>query len=235
MNNIEYLWQKLHSLQNLRCFVPGLWEKKICWSLVKTLWIQILNVSLISMYFWSSYWIFLCFGVLICETGIKIVFTQVVELKWVNVCDVLKRVPGTFMQACWVAQSRPTLCDSMDCSLPGSSAHGIFQARILSGLPFPSLRGSSRPRDWTCVSCIGRQIPYHWATWEARQAHSRCLNVSYIITTTTSSSCVALGNLLLLSDVMIHLTFLFLYKNRVIATSLGCHEEWMRQRLWQAW
>ena len=37
-----------------------------------------------------------------------------------------------------VAQLCPTLCDPMACSLPGSSVHGIFQARILSGLPFPS-------------------------------------------------------------------------------------------------
>ena len=37
-----------------------------------------------------------------------------------------------------VAQSCPTLCDPMDCSLPGFSVHGIFQARVWSGLPFPS-------------------------------------------------------------------------------------------------
>ena len=37
-----------------------------------------------------------------------------------------------------VAQSCPTLCDPMDCSLPGSSVHGIFQAIYWSGLPFPS-------------------------------------------------------------------------------------------------
>ena len=39
-----------------------------------------------------------------------------------------------------VAQSCPTLCDPMDCRLPGSSVHGILQARVLAGLPFPSLR-----------------------------------------------------------------------------------------------
>ena len=37
-----------------------------------------------------------------------------------------------------VAQSCPTLCDPMDCSLPGFSVHGIFQARILEWVPFPS-------------------------------------------------------------------------------------------------
>ena len=43
---------------------------------------------------------------------------------------------------------------------------GILQARILEWVP-SFTRGSSQPRDWTCVSCIGRQILYHWATWEA--------------------------------------------------------------------
>ena len=37
-----------------------------------------------------------------------------------------------------VAQSCPTLCDPRDCSLPGSSVHGIFQASVWSGFPFPS-------------------------------------------------------------------------------------------------
>ena len=53
----------------------------------------------------------------------------------------------------------------MDCSLPGSSVHGILQARILEWVAMPSLRGSSWPRDWTCISyisCIGRQVLYHW-------------------------------------------------------------------------
>ena len=53
-----------------------------------------------------------------------------------------------------VTQSCPTLCDSMDCSLPGSSNHGIFQARLLDRLPFPSPGESSWHRYWTRVSCI---------------------------------------------------------------------------------
>ena len=46
------------------------------------------------------------------------------------------------------------------------SVHGIFQARILEWGAISSFRGSSRPRDITHISCIGRQILYHWATWE---------------------------------------------------------------------
>ena len=51
-----------------------------------------------------------------------------------------------------VAQSCPTLFDPMDCSLPGSSIHGIFQARVLEWVVISFSRGSSRPRDWTQVS-----------------------------------------------------------------------------------
>ena len=53
-----------------------------------------------------------------------------------------------------VVQSCPTLCDPMDCSLSGSSVHGILQARTLEWVAMPSSRGSSRPRDQTRVSCI---------------------------------------------------------------------------------
>ena len=53
-----------------------------------------------------------------------------------------------------VAQSCPTLCDPMDCSLLGSSIHGIFQARILEWVAISFSSGSSRPRDQTRVSFI---------------------------------------------------------------------------------
>ena len=53
-----------------------------------------------------------------------------------------------------VAQSCPTLCDPMDCSLPGSLVHGILQARILKWVSISFSRGSSRPSDRTQVSCI---------------------------------------------------------------------------------
>ena len=52
------------------------------------------------------------------------------------------------------AQSCPTLCDLMDCSSPGFFVHGLFQARILEWIAILFSRGSSRPRDWTGVSCI---------------------------------------------------------------------------------
>ena len=75
---------------------------------------------------------------------------------------------GSPKNGCAHAQSRQPFCDPMDCSPPGSSIHGIFQARILEWVAYS--RGSSWPRDWThvsCCFCIGRWVLYHWATWEA--------------------------------------------------------------------
>ena len=60
-----------------------------------------------------------------------------------------------------VLKSCLILCDLMVCSLPDSSVHGIFQARILEWVAIPSPGESSPPRDQTHVSCIGRQILYH--------------------------------------------------------------------------
>ena len=51
-------------------------------------------------------------------------------------------------------QSCPTLCDPMEYRPPGSSVHGVLQARILEWAAFASSRGSSLPSDPTQVSCI---------------------------------------------------------------------------------
>ena len=66
-----------------------------------------------------------------------------------------------------VAQSCPTLCDPMDYSPPGSSVHGILQARILGWVAISFSRESSRPRDRTHVSCIAGGRFNLWATMEA--------------------------------------------------------------------
>ena len=80
------------------------------------------------------------------------------------------RVPQSFMMGCKqpatdsrgrhcslqrkVAQSCLTLCDPMDCSLPGSSIHGTLQARVLEWVAISFSRGSSRSGDRTQVSHI---------------------------------------------------------------------------------
>ena len=64
-----------------------------------------------------------------------------------------------------VAQLCPTLCDPVDCSLPGSSIHGILQARILEWVTISFSRGSSQPRDQTWVSRIGGRCFNLWTSW----------------------------------------------------------------------
>ena len=61
-------------------------------------------------------------------------------------------------------QSCPTLCDTMDCSPPGSSVHGILQARILEWVAIPFSRGSSWPRNRTHIPCIASGFFTFWAT-----------------------------------------------------------------------
>ena len=78
----------------------------------------------------------------------------------------MKRCSALLVIVCSVKllQSCPTLCDPMDCGLPGFSVHGILQARILEWVAMPLSRGSSLPRDQTCVSYvsyIGRKVLYH--------------------------------------------------------------------------
>ena len=66
--------------------------------------------------------------------------------------------------------SHAQLCDPMDYSPPGFSAHGTFQARIQKWAAISYSWGSSQPRDQTCVSClfcIVKWTLYQWATWEA--------------------------------------------------------------------
>ena len=80
-----------------------------------------------------------------------------------------------------VTQSCLTLCNFMDCSPPDSSVHGIFQERILEWVAISSSRGSSWPRNWTCVSCIGRQILYQSHLASSSALPSACLDPSLLL------------------------------------------------------
>ena len=92
-----------------------------------------------SMEYFSLLFATRCFGFL--STSVK------------NVMGILIEVKVLITQSCM------TLCNPMDCSLPGSSVYGISQARTLEWIAISSSRGSSQPRDQThvsCVSCIGK-------------------------------------------------------------------------------
>ena len=96
------------------------------------------------------------------------------EFKSMHVCMCM----CVCVYVCSVAQSASSL-QPLDCGPPGSSVHGISQARMLEWVAISFSRGSSQPRGWTCISCIshnGRWILYlaggfftTWATWEAQE------------------------------------------------------------------
>ena len=65
-----------------------------------------------------------------------------------------------------VTQLCLTLCDPMDCNLPGSSIHEILQARMLEWVDISPSQRSSEPGDWTQVSCIAGRFFTIWATRE---------------------------------------------------------------------
>ena len=77
------------------------------------------------------------------ETKVRSIFPLYLHTSLKNACVCAKSL-----------QSCPTLSDPMDCSPPGSSVHGILQARILEWAAISSSRGSSQPRDRTQVACM---------------------------------------------------------------------------------
>ena len=76
--------------------------------------------------------------------------------------DSLPFEPPGSVCVCLVAQSCPTLCDPVHCSLPGSSVCWIFRQESWSRLPFPAPGESSWARIWTRVSCTGRHPGPLW-------------------------------------------------------------------------
>ena len=77
-----------------------------------------------------------------------------------------------------VSKSCLTLCDPMDCNLPGSSVHCILQARILQWVAISFFRGSSQPRDWTWFSCIAGRF---FTIWAMAIKHMKRCSTSLII------------------------------------------------------
>ena len=95
---------------------------------------------------------------------------EVIGIGWLWSLNMRTHIKPLGAELCSVAQSCLMLCDPINCSLPCSSIHGMLQAGILERIAISYSRGSTWPRDWTCVSCIswfGKWIFYHWATCEA--------------------------------------------------------------------
>ena len=71
---------------------------------------------------------------------------------------------------CQLLQSCLTFQDPMDCSPPGSSVYGIFQAKVVEWVSMPSSRGSFWPRDWTRISCASRVAGGFFTCWVTGEA-----------------------------------------------------------------
>ena len=111
----------------------------------------------------------------------------------------------------------------MDCNPPGSSIHGISQAKILEWVAISFSRGSSQPRDRTCVSCVGRQIIHHSATREAQPALLMVLKLTLQV-----HSCLKAFAFALLLNLPRQYSFRYLLKcqlqkDAIRATSLQQH------------
>ena len=148
-------------------------------------WFQIMNLVIILFYFyltlcispsiflvwkWSLSNIYSVDSILICwlllifpfwSWSIILIFLQwfhCLDIMWVCVCVCVCACTHTHEHT----QLCPTLCDTMQCSLPGSS--------VLEWVAISSSRGSFSLKDWTLISCTsstGRSILYHWVTWGA--------------------------------------------------------------------
>ena len=99
----------------------------------------------------------------------------------------------------------PTLCDAIDCNLPGLSVHGILQARILEWVAVPFSRGSSRPRNRIRISCIVGRFFTSWITEGNFFAFNYLLNTSCL--TSKSVFCLQICSCKDLTRKKIHYTF----------------------------
>ena len=108
-------------------------------------------------------------------------FLSITELYCINYCCTAKWLSYTYKVKVKVKslKSRQTLCDPMDCSPPGSSIHGILQARTLEWVAISFSRGSSWPRDRTRVS---RVVGRCFTIWATREVHTYIWVYIYIYT-----------------------------------------------------
>ena len=124
----------------------------------------------------------------ICEREIPSDKSTTSSLHWIFILDI-----HCFKSL--VTESCLTLCSPADCSPPGSSIHGILQARILECVAISFSWVSSWPRDWTLVSCIAGRFFTVWATRVKQNRMSilychicGCTDVWFLLVSSLSSS-----------------------------------------------
>ena len=109
--------------------------------------------------------------------------THILHISWVCVCVCVCVCIYTltiYIWWWWLSLCHVQFFNPMACSPPGSSVHGIFQARILEWVAISFSRESSQPRDQTWVFCIVGGFFTHWATRKAHiymEGNARLLNI----------------------------------------------------------
>lgn len=114
------------------------------------------------------------------------------NMGWTCTIYILDYVVAVSLKSVLVLQSCRTLCKLTDCSLPGSSAYGMLQARIMEWVVIPFSKGSSRPRSQIQIFCNAGGVFIIWAITEAQvyaytQAYmyvvsvSKCFRILYFL------------------------------------------------------
>ena len=115
--------------------------------------------------------------------------------EWIKRCTISTLYICTYMKVkVLVTQLCPTIFDPIDCSPPGSSVHGILQARILQWVAIPFSRGSFQSKDWTPVSFIACRFFTIWDTREASVCVCVCVCVCACVHVKLLQSCPTLCN-----------------------------------------
>ena len=131
--------------------------------------------------FWKRQW-FVLFGITVCKwicliLALASTSTTIYRLSkcyvyyrvWLSNIFIAKVMMKVKVVKVLATQLCPTLCDSMDWSVEGSSVHGIYQARMLEWIAMSPSRGSSQLRAWPCVSRIAGRLFTIWATRETQK------------------------------------------------------------------
>ena len=118
-----------------------------------------LTLLLFLSFYWSIVALRCCVSFCCTAMGISSMYAYIPSLSLKNWVEFPVPYSRFSLLTCSVVQSCPTLCDPLDCSPPGSSVHGIVQARILERVAISSSRGSSQFRDRTCLlNLLHRQV-----------------------------------------------------------------------------
>ena len=152
---------------NFLCEVFGCSFRKGTSSLWSNSWLisQVLCKQRYTMALWWPFLIRILYKLLVhCQLFGEVIIKELFSIRSEFSFFFHSVMPKQLESESEVTQLCPTLCDPMDCSLSGSSIHGIFQARILEWVAISFSRGSSQPSDRTWVSHTVARSFTIWAT-----------------------------------------------------------------------